>query len=188
MGNTYIHSAVLWYWLSRFDLRLSRECFPKVGVPLQILVSIRLLHVNHVVAGQFLSGFQVRQGNNFRDPPEGGMLNGVPTTVGLEGVVDFVTKGSSVVVKVSVLGQKVQKFRGIELKKNRSTFTLKLAFVLFFKASHLVFWWSKKSRNECTLRTYLAVGNCLKKGDLERMRFVQSLKIDSLGENAVLNF
>ena len=43
------------------------------------------------------------------------MLNGVPTTVGLEGVVDFVTKGSAVVVKVSVLGQKVQEFRGIEL-------------------------------------------------------------------------
>ena len=100
-------------------------------------MSVRLLHVNHVVAGQFLSGFQVRQGNNFRDPPKGGMLNCVPTIVGLEGVVDFVTKGSSVVVKVSVLGQKVQEFRGIELEKIGA---LKLAFVLFFKASHLVFW------------------------------------------------
>ena len=103
---------------------------------------IRLLHVNHVVAGQFLSGFQVRQGNNFRDPPKGGMLNGIPTTVGLEGVVNFVTKGSLVVVKVSVLGQKVQEFRGIELKKNRSTFTLHSS---SFSRHHILYFGDQKN-------------------------------------------
>ena len=90
-------------------MRFARESVPQVCVPLEVLVPVSFLHVNHVVARQFRASVQVDQGDDFGDASECGGFHRVRHAVGLERVVDLVTQRRRVVLHATLLRQNVQK-------------------------------------------------------------------------------
>ena len=88
-----------------------RHMVPQVRIPLKIFMVVRLSNVDHVVTGYLFTGFQVNQRDNSGHPAKCRVLNVVPSTIGLKGMVDLVSKWCAVVIQALVLGQYVQEFR-----------------------------------------------------------------------------